>query len=75
MNAVFLVNANNHAALRTRPSFGLVSRKLPDAVFLDDLKIFDHAHGVFGPIPIIQVVQCSTGKTATIVAVLVFTFP
>jgi hypothetical protein len=74
VNAVFLVNAKYRAALRTRPSFDLVSRELPDSVFLDEIKIVDHAHGVFGSIPIIQVVQCSTRKTVTGVAVLVFSF-
>ena len=75
MNAVFLVDTNGHAAVRTRPSFDLVSRELPDAVFPDELKIINHAHGVFGPIPIVQMVQCSTGKTVTREAVPVLPFP
>jgi hypothetical protein len=74
MNAVFLVNTDYRAAHWTRPSFDLVSRELPNAELLDGLKIVDHAHGVFGPIPIVQVVQRSTRKTVTRVAVLVLPF-
>ena len=74
MDAVFLVNTKYRAALRTCPSFDLVSRESPDAEFLYALEIFDHAHGVFGPIPIVQVVQCSARKTVTSIAVLVSVF-
>jgi hypothetical protein len=62
MNAVFLVNAKYHATLRTRPSFDLVFRELPDAQFLYALEIADHAHGVFGPVPIVQVFQGSASQ-------------
>jgi hypothetical protein len=74
MNVVFLVNTKYRAALRTRPSFDFFSRELPDAEHLYALEIVDHAHGVFGPIPIVQVVQCSTRKAVTGVAVLVSPF-
>lgn len=71
MNAVFPVNTQYRAALRTRPSLYLVSRELPDAVLLYALEILDHAHGVSGSIPVVQVVQCGTGKACTREAVLV----
>jgi hypothetical protein len=77
-DAVFLVNTKYRAALRTRPSFDLVSRELPDAELLYALEIVDHAHGVFGPVPVVQVVQCGARKAVTGMAMLVspfFQFP
>ena len=74
MNAVFLVNTKYRAALRTRPSFDLLSRELPDTELLYGLEIVDHAHGVFGSIPLVQVFQCGTRKAFTGVAVLVSPF-
>jgi hypothetical protein len=74
MNAVFFVNTKYRTALRTRPSFCLASRELPDAEFLYAFEIVDHAHGVFGPIPTVQVAQCSARKAFTSVAVFVSPF-
>ena len=62
LNAVFLVNAQYRAAFRTGPSFDLISRELPDADLPYDLEIVDHAHGVSGPIPIVQVFQGGARK-------------
>ena len=74
MNAVFLVNTKYRAAPRTPPSFDFFSRELPDAELLYGLEIVDHAHGVFGSIPIVQVLQRSTRKASAGVAVLVSPF-
>ena len=74
MNAVFRVDTQYRTALRTRPSFGFVSRELPNAELLYALEIVDHAHGVFGSIPIVQVAQHSTRKAVTAAAVRVSPF-
>ena len=68
------MNTKYRAALRTGPSFGFFFRELPDAELLYGLEIVDHAHGVFGSIPIVQVFQRSTRKAFAGVAVLVSPF-
>ena len=51
------MNANYAPAFRAGPSYFLISDKLSYAQRSDILKIFEHAHPVFCPIPFIKVFQ------------------
>ena len=67
--AVRPVNAYYRSALPAGPPFPFCGNELPDSVLPYTLKIFDHAHAVFSPIALIQLLQSFTGIDFTIEAV------
>jgi hypothetical protein len=64
------MNTNYLATLGTGPPFLFVSNEQPYAEFPDVLKIVNHAHAIFGSIPLIQMNQFITRKPVTTEAVL-----
>lgn len=59
--AVFFMDAEHLAALRTCPSFPFPIDEIPDADQLYVLKILKHAHAVFRSVTLVQVPQPITG--------------
>jgi hypothetical protein len=51
------------------PPFFFISNEMPYAEFSNFLKIFDHAHAIFGSITLIQMLQPIAGKAVTCEAV------
>jgi hypothetical protein len=69
MKTLRIVNAEHPAAHRAAPPFFFVSDELPDAGFPDVLEIADHAHGVSGSIPLVQMAQPGAGEAVAVEAV------
>jgi hypothetical protein len=63
------MNADELAALGTGPPCLFVSKEMPYAELPDVLKIVNHAHAIFGSIPLIQMVECNTRKAVATEAV------
>lgn len=59
------MNAEQLTARGTGPSFLFVSHKAPYPIFLDVLKIVDHAHAIFSSIALVQVIQPVARKPVT----------
>ncbi len=57
IKALWLVNAEQLAALGAFPPLFFVFNEFPHAHFFDVLKIINHAHAILGPVPFIQIFQ------------------
>jgi hypothetical protein len=68
--AAFPVDAENLTTTRTGPSlhFPLQERVYP--MTPDGLEVLEHAHAVFCPVTVVQVVECFTWVTLTLEAEL-----
>jgi hypothetical protein len=64
------VDTDRAAAVGTSPTDFFVCDKLPNAKPLDVFEILDHAHVVFGSIPLIHVLHLLAGKAVTLGAEL-----
>lgn len=63
------MHAHHPATLRTLPSCAFVLQELPYAEGFNLIEVPDHAHAVSGPVALIQMLQCGTGKTGALKAV------
>ena len=66
------MNTEELTAFRAAPPFFFVSDEMPYAKISYALKIADHAHAIFGSIPLIQMIQPVARKAVTTKAVLDF---
>ncbi len=66
---MWIVNADDLAALGTGPLFRLHSKEMLQAVSPDILKVVDHAHAILCPVALIQVFQPGAGEAITTEAV------
>ena len=64
------MDADHLAARWTGPPLLLGFEEMPYAGLAYALEVFNHAHAVFGSVPLIQVVQAGAGKAVTTEAVL-----
>jgi hypothetical protein len=62
------VNTDRAAAFRAGPSDLFICDKLSDPQFFNIFEIFDHAHGIFGSIPLIQMLQTGAWELFTLKA-------
>ncbi len=60
------MDADGAAAFWASPSDFFVCSKLPNTKPLDVFEILDHAHVVFGPIPLVHVLHPFAGKAVTL---------
>jgi hypothetical protein len=72
IKALGFMNTNYFAALWTSPPFNFVSDEMSYAELPDFFEIVDHAHAIFGSIPLIQMVQPCARKAVTSKAILDF---
>jgi hypothetical protein len=72
IKTLWLLNAEHFAAFRTDPSFFFSPYEMPYSEFSDAFKIVDHAHAIFGSIPLIQMYQPVARKAVTAKAVFSF---
>ncbi len=61
------MNANSTATTFTKPPVMFILFKLSQTQLLNVLKIFDHAHFVFCPVPFVKLFQPFTWKHLTVI--------
>jgi hypothetical protein len=62
------VNTDRAAAFRAGPSDLFICDKFPNPKFPNIFEILDHAHGIFGSIPLIQMLQTGAWELFTLKA-------
>jgi hypothetical protein len=65
MKTFWLMNTEHFTAPGAFPLLFFGSYELPYAEFPDVLEVFDHAHAIPGPIPLIEMVQPLAGEAVT----------
>jgi hypothetical protein len=60
--------------LGARPAQRFRLHEFPDAIFLDVIKVLQHAHPVPGPVSFVQMFQGSAGHLFALITILEFPF-
>jgi hypothetical protein len=63
-----VMTAYHPTASGTAPLGFFLFKKLPDARLFDEFNVFNHAHMIFGAVPIIEGLKSSTGEISTLKA-------
>ena len=68
--ALWLMDTQHKSAFRANPPLLLVSHETPDARPLNFVKVLDHAHAIFRPVPLVELTETLAGVFVTGKAIL-----